>query len=124
MNEKQFKLLWKTVQLSLFFIPMIIMVFVYTPYEISWDKHYIDNVNDRVLSYEGGEKMTDFTEAEIVKYDTQGQYEKKVWRQQNKEIYYLSNLGSGAIIGFFLQMFNIFWAMFWRLNWGEDDEDD
>lgn len=112
MNKKQFKFLWITIQTMLFIIPIIICL-VLTPYTISKDEHYMKTINQRMYNkeYKQGDTLTDFTEAKIVELDAQKEYENRVWKLENKEIYYLESLLAGFFIGLMLQLFNLFWAM-------------
>jgi len=109
MNKKQFMYLWVVVQISLFILPILICGIIVPKYEMSWDKHYIKTVRTRAMEGYANNKLTDFSDAEIAKYDAEGKYEDKVWKLQHKEIYYFEGIGVGFLIGLLCQLFNIFW---------------
>jgi len=88
----------------LFLVPILAMT-IYTPYEISYDQAYVEQVNQRALNYDGGGKVTDFTEATIMKYDAEGNYLRKQWKLQHQEIYWLINIGGAIFIGLFIAGF-------------------
>ncbi len=120
MNKRQYKFLWKSIQISLFFLPIIISL-VLTSYSISWDKHYVNTVIQRALS-EGyaPDKMTDFSDKAVAEYDAQGRYEKKVWKLNHQEIYYLEHLLFGIVVGLTFQIGNMIWHMYY-IDESEDD---
>ena len=113
--EKKLKLikaLRNIVQLMLFIIPIVISLFC-VDYYISWDQHYVENVNERVLNnHYGDNSITDFSDSVIAKYDSEGKYEKKVWKLQNKELYYYENFLMGVVLGAFFQIFIFFWNVY------------
>ena len=108
MNTKQYKFLWATIQIFLFFVPILISI-VITPLEISYDKEYNANVPQRIFAENN--KMTDFKEAVVAEYDSQGTYVTKKWLLKNPEVYYYKNIMGGIIVGMILQIGNILWLM-------------
>ena len=116
-TTKQFKAFRIGTQLFLFVLP-IILSFLYVPYKISYDKMYIESVNERALElgYKHGDELTDFSETVIARNDAQGTYLKKEWRQQNQEVYYIWAIVFGIFIGMGLQLLNGFWYCFYDDN--------
>lgn len=113
MKEKTFKITWATTQILLFILPILLGV-IMTPYDIGWDQHYVDNVNERAFQDIADGKVTDFNEAVVSYQDSKGVYEKKVWHLQNQGYYYwFANIFWGVFIGFVLQLFNLGWGMIW-----------
>lgn len=110
--------MWISVQSFLFLLPIIIGL-VFVPYNISYDQKYVDNVNIRAFEYEEG-KITDFSEAQVKKQDADGKYIRKEWKLENKELYYFDAILLGSILGFFLQIGNVFWGLSFSMR-EEDD---
>lgn len=110
MNKKQFTYLWVLVQTFLFLTPIVICLW-YVPYDISYDKKYVAEVNRRAFENSGNNKITDFKDAKIAENDAEGKYVKKVWYLENKELYYFQAIIAGILIGALLQMFNAVWWM-------------
>jgi len=112
MNKKQYRFLWASVQIILFLIP-IIYALVFTPYEISRERHYVKTINKRALveGYKTEQTFTDFTEAIIAKNDAVETYEKRTWKTQHPELYWYENLFLALFIGLLLQLFNGPWLL-------------
>lgn len=102
MDKKQ-KNLWIIIHMIVFLLPIIICVLL-TPYQISYDREYVNTVGVRVFEPTGEGKMTDFTEAKRMEYDSEGTYIRKEWKLKNKEIYYFENILCGVVIGVILQI--------------------
>jgi hypothetical protein len=111
MKKKSFYKLWMVVQVLLFILPILISVGC-TGYRISWDEHYVENVNQRALmdGYSIN-KATDFSDAQVARYDLSGHLEGKVWMLNNKEIYLFQQLGIGVLIGLLFQIGNMMWSL-------------
>jgi len=122
MKKETYKKLWMTTQALLFIIPIIVSV-IFTGYQISWDAHYVDNVNSRAL-IEGysPNKFTDFSDAEVSKADISGTFERKVWKQNNKSVYFILNIVIGVTLGCLLQIFNMIWKDIYEMKYGDKDE--
>jgi uncharacterized membrane protein (DUF106 family) len=99
MKEKTLKPILIAIHIILLVIPIFAAIW-WTPYDISYDKHYVETVNKRALS-DGysSDKITDLSEAIVAQYDALGNYEKKVWRLENQEIYYINNIIGFSLIG-------------------------
>ena len=59
-------------------------------YDMSQDEHMMETVNERALEYEADNgTVTDFAEAEIMENDADEKYEKRVWKLEHKELYFI-----------------------------------
>ena len=98
MDKKMYNRIWALIMiLTLVAITSISLFFV--PYNISKDQHMVDTINERAWEYEHPEGVvTDFTEAEIMSLDAQEEYENKVWKLNNQELYWVEGLAFGLII--------------------------
>lgn len=110
----RYKVAWVEVQAFLFIVPLLFAPFI-AGYDRSWDAHYIQTVNQRALD-DGyaPQKLTDFSDQTVAQYDAEGGYEKKVWRQQHPELYYLNAFFKILIISLALQFFNVVWHSCYR----------
>ena len=103
MNIITFKRLWIITQVLLFFLP-IFGVIIYTPYEIDYDRGYVQIVTPRVLdqgdSFEGA--VEDWKDSEGIFYD-------KDWKLKHIELYWIGNILMGIFIGLMFQIFNLLW---------------
>lgn len=106
MKRKEYIYLWTFVQLFLFIIPILVAL-IYTPYQIERDAMYLENVRNRV--FRPTDKVTDFKDAVVTEYDSKGKYIDIEFKQENKEIYYLINIGVALIFSVVLQFGNILW---------------
>ena len=121
MKKKTIIKLWTTIQIILFILPIICFL-IYTPYNISYDRYYVNEVRTRALNnnYSSGNSITDLTSAKIAESDIKGEFSKKVWRLQNQEVYYIDNVFNGFILGLIFQLGNVFWTMFFEFNNNDD----
>ena len=125
MNKKQYKYLWTGVQIFLFLIPMICAI-VFTPYEISREKHYVTTINRRALieGYKTEQTFTDFTEAVVAKNDALEVYEKGTWKTKHPELYWYESIIGALLLGIIFQVFNFIWVSIYNDLYVSKDEDD
>jgi hypothetical protein len=70
------------------FVLWVMLTVVTSSYNMSYDKHYVDNVNARAFESKGG--IEDIYRSGIVaQYDAMGAYEDKVWNLKNPELYFI-----------------------------------
>ena len=106
MEKRTYIKLWVSVKALLFIIPILIGIW-WTPYAISKDQMYVDNVVAKAYSTDGYNtdgKITDFTRAERAKHDAEGKYINKVWKLEHKELYWLDNVGAAFLLALMLQV--------------------
>lgn len=113
MEDKTFKTLWVIVQVTLFFAPFFVAI-IMTPYQIEKDKMYIEIVEPRVL--DGGSGDFNIEGAVEDKMDAEGKFIDKQFKQQNKELYYLENLGMALVAGLMFQIFNMLWVLVYQMK--------
>ncbi len=113
MIKKIYITVWIIAQMLLLFIPMIIGV-VMTPYEISYDKGYVETVNPRVL--DGGSGDFNIEGAVEDWKDAEGTFYDKEWKLQHQELYYIYNITTGLVIGLAFQILNMLWWLTYEGN--------
>lgn len=108
MKKTNFKKAWIITQVLLFFIPVFVCLII-APYNISYDKGYVETVNPRVLDGGGG----DFNIEGAVEdwKDTEGAFYYKEWKLQHQELYYIYGILSGIGLGLILQICNFMWIL-------------
>ncbi|MFW6173342.1 MAG: hypothetical protein ACOC5T_06310 [Elusimicrobiota bacterium] len=112
MDKEKYVKWWKTVQIILFFLPIIASL-VAVPYQISYDSEYTEEVNPRVL--DGGDGDFNVEGAVEDKLDTEGNFFDKKWKLRHKELYLVEAILSGFLIGLVLQILNVFWWLSYDL---------
>ncbi len=108
-NSTRIIYMWVLAQSVLLILPIVCFL-LYTPYTISKDQHYVNTINYRAT----GTEQEGIANAVVLYMDAKKQYEHRVWKLQNKELYYIEGIMIGLVIGLLLQIFNIFWAEGYR----------
>lgn len=99
---------WVVVQAFLFVFPILVGL-LSVPYEISYDQKYVNEVNIR--AFQNNLKTTDFKEAMVAENDAEGNYIRKEWKLEHKELYWYQDIMMGIVLGLMFQIFNLFWSL-------------
>ncbi len=113
MNKKLFIGLWIFIQVFVLFLFPMIGTGIITIYSISEDAHYIETINKRAFDINVN-SQTDFSDAAVKYLDATQVYEKRVWKQAHKEVYWFENLFPATICILLLQLINLLWMSIYR----------
>jgi len=126
MEEKTWNKMWVAICLAVLILPLVFTLW-YTPYEISHDEHMVETVNERALEYvPANQTVTDFAIEEILDNDAQLEYEERVWKLENQELYWIGSIVRGVIYGLMFLCLTIGIKAILGTNpfddWDDDDE--
>lgn len=127
MKEETWNKMWVGIFLAVLILPLVFTLW-YTPYQISHDEHMVDTVNERALEYVPPDGVvTDFAIEEILDNDAQLEYEERVWKLENKELYWAGSVLYGVLLGVLFLLLGIALKGMletFLLDDGDDDDDD
>jgi hypothetical protein len=122
----------KTTILTAFDVAIVFLLIIspvlfiwYTPYVISWDRHYVNTVNERALmqGYNSENSIVDLSSIVVANNDIVGRFERKVWKLDNQFIYYREQFFYGVLLSIFLAGVT-FLIKLWADGSIKDDDED